>query len=75
MYNASIEKNFSPEIRSLLTVGFIGGFTTMSAFAYESLRLAEVSEYFYFAVNLFLNIVLCLLAVYLGRESGIMLSR
>ena len=68
-------KNISPELRDFSTIGFIGAFTTMSAFAYESLRLAELSEYLYFGLNIFLNIFLCLLAVYLGKELALVINR
>ncbi|MEZ4824662.1 MAG: CrcB family protein, partial [Ignavibacteria bacterium] len=68
-------KNISPEFRDFSTIGFLGAFTTMSTFAYESLRLAELSEYMYFGLNIFSNIFLCLLAVYLGRELALLFNR
>lgn len=35
----------TPELRSALTIGFCGAFTTMSAFSYESIRLLNSGEY------------------------------
>ena len=34
-----------PEIQYAITVGLLGGFTTFSSFAYESMRLANAGEW------------------------------
>jgi len=57
---------FSPEIRVALTVGFMGGFTTFSTFSYETLRLLEDGSFWQAGMNIFLNILLCLLFSLLG---------
>jgi len=51
MYTAEASGMFSREFRVFLSIGFLGSFTTFSTFAYESFRLFEEKEYFYFFLN------------------------
>ena len=57
---------FSPEIRLGLAVGFMGGFTTFSTFSYETLRMLEDGHFWQAGINIFLNVILCLLFALLG---------
>jgi CrcB protein len=50
-----------------LAVGFCGSFTTMSAFALESINLLDNKQFALFALNVFGNVGLSLAAVFLGR--------
>jgi CrcB protein len=68
-------KKIPADLRDFLTIGLIGGFTTMSSFAYESFRLAELNEFMLFGLNIFLNIILCLIAVYLGKELSLIMYK
>lgn len=68
-------KNAPSDIRSFATIGFIGAYTTMSTFSYESMRFLDQGEYRYFIVNVLLNVGLCLLAIALGRYCTVLLSR
>jgi len=75
IYSVIDGRNVSPEVRDFSTIGFLGAYTTMSTFAYESFRLGELSEYLYFGLNIILNVFLCLIAVYLGRELALFLNK
>lgn len=54
------------EYRLALTVGVLGGFTTFSAFGWESFSLANDGQYFRAILNILLSITLGLVAVWLG---------
>jgi len=56
----------SPEWRIFLTVGFCGGFTTFSSFAYNNLTMLSENNLFRLFSNVGLNVLLGVLAVYLG---------
>jgi CrcB protein len=75
IYSTLFGKTISFEIRDFITMGFIGAFTTMSTFSYESFRLFELNEIMYAALNILLNVTLSLIAVYLGKELAILISK
>lgn len=53
-------------LQLFLTVGFLGAFTTFSAFSVETLRLFEAGQLFTALSNVLLNLVGCLIAVFVG---------
>jgi CrcB protein len=60
----------SPNIRSLLSVGFLGGFTTFSAFGYETLALYRDGLAGQAVLNALLQLGVGLAAVAIGFGLG-----
>lgn len=56
----------SPEWRIFLTVGFCGGYTTFSSFAYNNFSFLKDQTLFPFFLNIGLSVIVGILAVYLG---------
>ena len=54
------------EMRLLIVVGVLGGFTTFSAFSYETIRLLQEGVFVMAGTNILLNVVLGLAATYLA---------
>ncbi len=57
---------FGPNVRLLLTVGMLGGFTTFSTFGYETFALLRDNEYLLALGNVAANVVIGLAAVTAG---------
>ena len=64
-----------PHLRLLVIVGFLGGYTTFSSYAYESLSLVERGEFLlagaYLAGSAIAGLFAAALGVTLGRLLGI----
>ena len=60
----------SGEIRLIVMVGFIGAFTTFSAFILETGELLRSAEWLFAAVNIFIQNGIGLAALYTGATLG-----
>jgi CrcB protein len=60
----------SPELRTGLTVGFLGGLTTFSTFSYETFRLLEDGEVLSAGVNALVSVATCVLLTWLGISAA-----
>jgi len=59
-----------PQLRSLLLIGLLGGYTTFSSFSIETLNLFENGAWLSGFLNIFFSIFLCIFAVWLGVLGG-----
>jgi CrcB protein len=60
-----------PSVRAMLTIGFLGGFTTFSSYAMETVNLARNGEIkyglLYMAANNFLGLACVVAGIYASR--------
>ncbi len=59
-----------PQLRALLLIGFLGGYTTFSSFSLETLNLIENGAWWNALLNIFLNVFLCVGLSCLGVLGG-----
>ena len=60
----------APEWRAAILVGFLGAFTTFSTFSMETLNLIEQGAHLRAGLNMFLSVVLCVSAAWVGLVLG-----
>jgi len=66
---------FSDTSKAFIFVGILGGFTTFSSFGNETLNLARDSQMMNALANIGANVILGLLAVWLGRIMATLIWR
>ena len=57
-------------MRTALTVGFVGAYTTFSTFSFETVRLLEDGAYTTAALNVIATLAVGLVAVWVGMSVG-----
>lgn len=60
----------APQLRALLLIGFLGGYTTFSSFSIETINLMENANWFSAILNILLSTILCLTAAWIGVILG-----
>jgi len=65
----------SSDTRALVIVGVLGGFTTFSAFATETVSAMRDGATAVAAANIVLSVTLCLAAVWAGRTLAVVIWR
>jgi CrcB protein len=72
---ASLKANaYFPQIILFFVIGFLGSFTTFSAFSFETLELLKRGPLYLALANIALSLILCLIFVYVGDWIGSLIS-
>ena len=66
--------NGSPETRAFLGIGFCGGYTTFSAFSYETARMLDSGEWNRAGVYAIMSVVACVIATFAGFRLGTLIQ-
>ncbi len=59
-------QGLGPQLRSLLLIGLLGGYTTFSSFSIETVNLIENGQWLGASMNVLLSTLLCIAAAWAG---------
>lgn len=62
LFSGKVDAN--PAMKTLVVVGFCGGFSTFSTFSYETVELMRSGNMMYAIANIFISVVVCVALVY-----------
>lgn len=62
--------NLAQDLRALLLIGLLGGFTTFSSFSFETLELWENRELVKAGLYILISVAFCLIATWCGLTIG-----
>lgn len=66
MHVSGSTEMFTPDVRSMLTTGVLGGFTTYSTFNYETTEYLREGAWLIGTANVCITVIACLLAGFAG---------
>lgn len=62
--------HWSPNLRYLIPIGFVGAYTTFSTFEYETLRALQDGQILAATLNVVLSVLVGFISVWLGVMAG-----
>jgi fluoride exporter len=71
----AISQLIGPRTRLMIITGFLGAFTTFSSFGYETFALIQNQKYFFALLNILVQVIGSLIAVWIGYAVSKMIAK